>query len=69
MYDVVDAAALRNAVSALNAGDFVLPDGQLLVVKVFLGNVGLESEARQEKNAERAYYRQRRKSAAKVYCR
>eukprot|EP00949_MAST-11_sp_MAST-11-sp1_P004981 g4981.t1 len=50
MYDVVDAAALRNAVSALNAGDFLLPDGQLLVVKVFLGNVGLESEARRQKD-------------------
>ena len=36
--DMVDAGMLRKAVSSLVAGHFVLPDGKLLVAKVFLGN-------------------------------
>ena len=38
--DMVDAGMLRKAVSSLVAGHFVLPDGKLLVAKVFLGNSG-----------------------------
>ena len=41
--DVVDSTSLREAAAALNRGDFSLPTGQILVVKVFLGNVATES--------------------------
>ena len=37
---VVDSAMLRRAVTSLVAGHFALPDGKLLVAKVFLGNFG-----------------------------
>ena len=40
--DVVDSQSLRAAAAALNRGEFLLPPGQLLVVKVFLGNVSGE---------------------------
>eukprot|EP00945_MAST-04E_sp_MAST-4E-sp1_P005291 g5291.t1 len=40
--DVVDSKSLREAAAALNRGEFLLPPGQLLVVKVFLGNVATE---------------------------
>ena len=42
---VVDSDMLRRAVSSLVAGHFVLPDGKLLVAKVFLGNNGPTGEA------------------------
>ena len=41
---VVDSDMLRRAVSSLVAGHFVLPDGKLLVAKVFLGNNGPTGE-------------------------
>ena len=41
--DIVDSASLREAAAALNRGEFSLPSGQILVVKVFLGNVATES--------------------------
>ena len=43
---VVDSDMLRRAVSSLVAGHFVLPDGKLLVAKVFLGNNGPTGEGK-----------------------
>ena len=40
--DVVNSTSLREAAAALNRGEFSLPAGQILVVKVFLGNVATE---------------------------
>ena len=45
--DVVDSTSLREAAAALNRGEFSLPAGQILVVKVFLGNVATESGSNQ----------------------
>ena len=48
--DVVDSTSLREAAAALNRGEFSLPAGQILVVKVFLGNVATESGSNPDSN-------------------
>ena len=47
---MVDSTSLREAAAALNRGEFSLPAGQILVVKVFLGNVATESGSNSDSN-------------------